>query len=189
MSSEKTFWLIVGLFLFEALWLAFSGRYPMAFDEDFHLGIIKIYAYHLSPFWGSQPVINDTFGAVNRDPSFLYQYIMSFPYRFIQLFTKDQTIIVIFLRIINVALFALSLPIFRRLLQKTGASKQIIHAALLLFILIPVVPLLAAQINYDNLFIPLSALTILLTINFTDQFKAHKPISFNYLLGILSLFL
>src|SRR5665811_2105922 len=159
-ASHKFFWAVVALLVLQAAWIALSGRYPMAFDEDFHLGIIKLYAHHLSPIWSGQPPNYDTFGAVTRDPSYLYQYLMSFPYRLISLFTRDQTIQVLSLRAINIGLFAWGLTLYRRLLLRTGASKAIVHACLLIFVLIPIAPFLAAQINYDNLFLPMVALAL-----------------------------
>ena len=81
----------MALFVLQAAWIALSGRYPMAFDENFHLGIIRLYAHHISPFWSGQPAGANAFGAVARDPSYLYQYLMSFPYRLVSIFTSSQT--------------------------------------------------------------------------------------------------
>src|SRR5665213_3413244 len=141
---------ILALLVVQAAWIALSGRYPMAFDEDFHLGIIRLYAHHLGPFWSGQPANADMFGAVARDPSYLYHFLMSFPYRLISIFTSDQTIQVLILRAINIGLFAGGLALYRRLMLKTGASKALVHICLLVFVLVPIVPFLAAQINYDN---------------------------------------
>jgi len=175
LGSTGFFRIIVALLALQAAWIALSGRYPMAFDEDFHLGIIRLYAHHISPFWSSQPAGADAYGAVARDPSYLYQYLMSFPYRLISLFTGDQTIQVILLRFINIGLFASGLALYRRLLLKTGASRAIIHVCLLFFVLIPIVPLLAAQINYDNMFLPATALALLLTLRFDSYLtKRHR---------------
>lgn len=187
LASEKFFWIIVAALIFQAGWLALTGRYPMAFDEDFHFGIIQLYAHHISPFWSAQPPGADAFGAVTRDPSYLYQYLMSFPYRLIHVFTHDLTIQVLWLRAISIALFASSLGLFRRLLAKTGASRAMIHGCLAVFVLIPVVPLLAAQINYDNLLIPLVALTLLLTIQLSERFGKGKPLDVRLILTLLIL--
>ncbi|MGC1177032.1 MAG: hypothetical protein WA843_03080, partial [Candidatus Saccharimonadales bacterium] len=46
-ASSWFFWGVVGLLVAQAAWIALSGRYPMAFDEDFHLGIIRLYAHHI----------------------------------------------------------------------------------------------------------------------------------------------
>lgn len=183
-GSRSCFVAIMAVFVLEAAWVALSGRYPMAFDENFHLGIIRLYAHHLSPFWQVQPSGADVFGAVFRDPSYLYHYLMSFPYRFISLFTQDQTIQVIWLRFINIALFTASLPLYRRLLLKTGASKTIVQACLAIFILIPIAPLLAAQINYDNLLLPAAALTLLLAVNVSEELRLYKRINLCRLLQL-----
>src|SRR4051812_29328265 len=92
LSRKSFFWAILALFVLQSAWIALSGRYPMAFDEDFHLGIIRLFAHHASPFWSTQPAGADAFGAVARDPSYLYQWLMSFPYRLISAITGDQTI-------------------------------------------------------------------------------------------------
>ncbi|HXE10103.1 MAG TPA: hypothetical protein VN554_01620, partial [Verrucomicrobiae bacterium] len=109
LGSRRFFWVILALFVIQAAWIALSGLYPMAFDEDFHLGIIRLYAHHISPFWAGQPPGADAFGAVARDPSYLYHYLMSFPYRLSGLFTHDQTLQILWLRAINIALFTAGL--------------------------------------------------------------------------------
>ena len=184
-GSQLFFYLILVAFVLQAGWIAISARYPMAFDEDFHLGIIRLYAHHLSPFWHSQPESADMFGAVARDPSYLYQYLMSFPYRLISLFTSDQTIQVLILRAINIGLFSSGVVLYRRLGLKTGASTALVNICTLLFILIPITPLLAAQINYDNLLLPASAITLLLAVNFEAFLAKHKRLNVKILLQLL----
>jgi hypothetical protein len=175
LRSTRFFSFCIGLLVIQAVWIACTGRYPMAFDENFHLGIIQIYAHHLSPFLKSQPPNANAYGAVARDPSYLYQYLMSFPYRLIKLFTHDQTIQVIVLRFINIALFTSGLPLYRRFLAKTGASRSVVNLAILIFVLLPITPLLAAQINYDNLFLPVVAASLLLTVRLIQDLKSqHK---------------
>lgn len=187
LASRRFGWLVLGLLVAQAAWIALSGKYPMAFDEDFHLGIIKLYAHHISPFWSHQPESADMFGAVARDPSYLYQYLMSFPYRFIMLFTHNQSAVVIILRFINIGFFAGGLVLFRKLLLKTGFSRALVGLSLLAFVLLPIVPLLAAQINYDNLLLPLVALALLLTLKVDDILRTEKRLPTGLLLGLLIL--
>jgi hypothetical protein len=187
LAAEPFFWIIVAVLVIQAAWIALSGSYPMAFDENFHFGIIQLYAHHLSPFWGNQPAAANAFGAVGRDPSYLYQYLMSFPYRLISVFTHDQTIMVLILRALNIALLASSLPIFRRLLQKNGASKALVQSCLAIFVLLPVVPLLAAQINYDNMMVPLTALTLLTTVQLNERLAIRKALDVRACLAVLCL--
>ncbi len=174
LSSRRFVYGIFIFFAIEGLWIAFSAVYPMAFDENFHFGLIKIYSHHWLPFLQSQPDGANQFGAVARDPSYLYHWLMSFPYRLVALCTDSQTAQVIVLRLINIALFGLGLMLFRRLLQKVGMTTAFINTALLLFILIPIVPLVAGQINYDNLLMPLVAGTCLLAYNIYQGLVRRK---------------
>lgn len=160
--SDKFFYGVVFLLIIQGVWMALTARYPMAFDENFHFGVIQIYANQWSPFITNTPPDSGAYGELIRTTSYLYHYLMSFPYRFIALFTHDQTIQVILLRFINITLFAGGLIAFRRLLQKLHVSSGIINFSLFILVLVPVVPFLAGQINYDNLIFLLVPLTGLL---------------------------
>ena len=186
LRSRQFFVFIVVLFVFEAVWIALSARYPMAFDEDFHLGIIQIYAHHLSPFFISQPAGADSFGAVARDPSYLYHYLMSFPWRLITALTHDFTVQVIFMRLINISFFAGSLVVFRKVMLKTKLSPALVNIALLFFVLTPLVPQVAAQINYDNLLMPLTAWSLLLTLQFVQHLETKHQIDWRLLIVLFS---
>jgi hypothetical protein len=189
LADRRFFWAVMAVLVLESLWIAFSGLYPMAFDENYHLGIIKIYAHHLNPFLSGQPAGGDEFGALARDPSYLYQYLMSFPYRFISWITDSQAAQVIFLRVINVGLFAWGVVLYRRVMQKTGAGNALINAVLAVFVLLPVVPLLASQINYDNLLLPVSGLTMLTALKLTGVMRQSKKLDFKLLTCLVVLLL
>lgn len=175
LASRRFYRVVLVLFVVESAWIAFSALYPQAFDENFHFGLIQIYSHHWLPFLSGQPLHADAYGAVARDPSYFYQYVMSFPYRFMTLFTHSQAALVIAMRLIDVALFTVGLALFHRLLRRVGLSRSLSNVSLLLFILIPIVPALAAQINYDDLLFPLTAWICLQTFNVIDELKARKP--------------
>lgn len=185
LSRPSFIWVVIGLLGLQAAWIALSGVYPMAFDEEYHLGLIKLFADHLSPFWNAQPAGADAFGAVVRDPSYLYHYGMSFPYRLIRLFTNDLMTQVLLLRAMNIGLFAGGLYVYRRVLLKTGASMALVHGCLLIFVLIPVVPLLAAQINYDNVFFLLVGVSLWLALRFSESLGSKQPADVAALLLLL----
>jgi hypothetical protein len=174
MRSTRFYRLILAIFLIEAVWIAVSAAYPQAFDENYHFGLIKVFSHYWLPFLTNQPPHADAYGAVARTPSFLYHYLMSFPYRLIELFVKKQIIQVIILRLINVGLFVYGITLFRKVLLRVGSSKLLTNLILILFIFIPIVPQLAAQINYDNLLIPLTAAMILLSFRLMDELRAKK---------------
>lgn len=175
LNSQRFFWAVILFFVFEATWIALSAKYPMAFDENFHFGLIKTYTHYWLPFLSNQPAGADAFGAVPRDPSYLYHYVMSFPYRLIAHFVYSQTIQVIILRFINIALFTTGIILFRRLLCRVGMPMKFMNITFALFVLLPFVPLLAGQINYDNLIFPLVAWACLITLTATEEFKVGKP--------------
>jgi len=173
-GSRQFFYGILGFFIFEVIWMIFSALYPMAFDEDFHLGIIRVYADHWLPFLKEQPAGADAFGAVARDPSYLYHYLMSFPYRLIVAVTDNQTYQVIFLRLINLGLAAYSLVLFRKIVQRATKSPALTNVSMFIFVLVPIVPQLAAHINYDNLVMVLMGWVCILVYRIIDEFKAKK---------------
>lgn len=186
-SSRYFFVGIIAFFVFQALWIALSGKYPMAFDEDFHLGIIRLYADHLSPFWATHPAGADSFGAITRDPSYLFHYLMAFPYLLISAFTDSQTIQVLILRLMNIGFFAAGLVVWRKVMLKAGASKAIVHLSLLLLVLVPVVPLLAAQLNYDNLLMLVVAGAMLLTVHVVQELTKYRRVNTQSLLLLAAL--
>ncbi len=153
LAYGKFFYVIIGLFVVQGLWIAFTGRYPMAFDEMYHLGVIKLHAQQLSPFFEQQPIGGDEFGALTRDTSIFYHYIMSFPYRLSHALFQSEFIDVMMIRMCSVGFVAAALVVFRKILGFTKAPPAIIHAAMLFFVLTPLVPFEVAQMNYDNLMI------------------------------------
>lgn len=174
LASRQFFIGVVVFFVFEALWIAFSAAYPMAFDEEVHFGVIQLFSDHLVPFMATQPESADSFGAIIRDPSYLYHYLMSFPYRLLSMFTDNQAAIVIILRLCNIALFAWSLVLFRRVLFRAKTSPALAHTALAIFVLVPIVPQLAAHINYDNLLMVVLAWMCLLVAKILDEIRQRK---------------
>lgn len=175
LNSRHLFIFILVFFVFESGWIALSAAYPQAFDENFHFGLIQVYSHYWFPFLSSQPPNASAYGAVARDPSYLYHYLMSFPYRVIATFYHEQIGQIIMLRFINIGFLTVALVLFRKILRRVGISRSLANVSILLFALIPIAPQLAAQINYDNLLIPLVALVVLLTFDVIDQLRSHKP--------------
>ncbi|MEX0668751.1 MAG: hypothetical protein WD061_03385 [Candidatus Saccharimonadales bacterium] len=189
LSSPTFFWIVIGVFLFQALWLVFSAIYPMAFDEAYHFGVIQIYANQWLPFIAEHPEGADTFATVHRYPSYLFHYLLSFPYRVFALFSDNQVAQIIFLRLINVGFFTYTLILLRKLFVKSGVSPALTHVGLLFFTFIPIVPLLAAHINYDNLLILLIVWILILAVdiikNLQEQIIDTKKL---LILGVVAIF-
>lgn len=175
LQSRTFFKITLVVFLLESAIIAVSAAYPQAFDENFHFGLIRIYSHYWLPFLSSQPPHANAYGAVARDPSYLYHYLMSFPYRIIAHIFHETIGQVIAMRFIDIGLFGAGLILFRRLLLRVGMSGALTNVMLFLFILIPIVPQLAAQVSYDDLMIPLTVWAVLLTFNAIDQLRARRP--------------
>lgn len=184
-GSRWFFWFVIGLFVVEAAWIALSSRFPMAFDEGTHLGMIELYSQQLGPFMQHQPPGPAPFGEIVHNPSYLYYWLMSFPYRWLHGSLDLQTLVV-FLRFINIAFFTGGLLLFRKVLQKTKASAAVIHVTLLFFVLIPTVSLLAGQVNYDNLLFLLLAWNLLLVLQFRELLLRKKICNIGLLLSTLA---
>ena len=185
-SSRGFYRFILVFFIFEAGWIALTAAYPQAFDEQFHFGLIKLYSHYWLPFFSHQPPNANQFGEVARSPSYLYHYLMSFPYRLITLFVKNMAYQIVILRLIDIGLFTWGLVLFKKLLIRTKLSNGVANLIILIFTLIPIVPQLAGQINYDDLLIPLVALTCLLCFNMIDQIK-RSTLKSKTTLGMLML--
>lgn len=186
LASSIFFWLIWIVAIVQASWIALISRYPMAFDEAYHFNLIKLHAKQWGPLFLHQPPGPAPYGALVRDPSYVYHYLLSFPYRFLEFIGVNERSTIIYLRFVSIALFAVGLLLFRKLLYKTKASPAAINASFLFFIMIPTVPLLAGQLNYDNLQFPLMALAILLVVNFAAKLRDNK-VDINLLVSIITI--
>ena len=176
-GSPLFFILTVLLFVFQASWIAISARFPMAFDEAYHLGLIQLHAKQWSPIFLHQPSGPATYGALTRDPSYLYHWLMSLVYRPLSSGGASFMTQIVVMRLINVGLFTVGLVLFWLVLRKTKASESIINLTMLFFTLIPVVTLLAAHLNYDNLLVPCVAGSMLITLHIREQLLEKKRLN------------
>ncbi len=179
-GSNWFFTFIIAFFLFQTIWIALSGIYPMIFDEEYHLGIIDIYSRQISPFISVQPPEAAFHGDITRYGSYLFHYVMSVPYTIITQFTNDLHSIVIVMRLICIAFVVGGLYVFRAFLIRAGVTKGLSHLAIAVFTLIPLVPFAMSQINYDSLAFLLIAIIFYLSIRSIETSK-------NQIIWIISL--
>lgn len=173
--SPRFFYAVVGLLVVQALWIALTARYPQAFDENYHFGLIKLHAEQWLPYFTHQPPGGDVYGAIVREPSYLFHYLLSLPYRVLSAISDSQTYHVLVLRIINIAVFVAGLFVYRKLFDELKVSPGLRNIALMVFVLLPVVPLLAAHINYDNLMFLLSGLLFVYVARYIQFMRGRKP--------------
>lgn len=161
-GSEALFWVLIAVFIGETVYLAIISAFQMAFDEAYHVRLIEFFASHPNPMITAQTDYFDV-GNILHSPSWLYHYLLSFPYRLLGVF-DDQRITIVGLRIINIGIAVTSLLVARDLLGKFGIKT--IHRNLIVGLLMftPVFTLLSAQTNYDNAVILVSFALIWLTV-------------------------
>lgn len=176
LASHWFFYAIIAWFVLGAAWIALSNSFPMLFDENYHLGVIEIYSRQWSPFMTSQPEEAAFYGDITRNPSYLYWYLMSFPYRLFEQLGFGLTEQVIALRFINIAFAATALVFWRRLLLTIKLSPALSHLTILLYTMVPMAPYLAAHINYDNLVMLLVPLLFISAIRLIDTVHVLRAI-------------
>lgn len=165
---------IAGIFIALAGKIAFVRQFPLPYDEYFHVGLIRLYTHHLNPFLGSQPAGGDAYGAVARDPSYLYHYLMSFPMRLFQAAGLNDFGQVIALRSLNIALGLSTLYFMYKLGRRLGLSVWAARLVTLALAVTPVFYDVAAQVNYDNLLVLISVLTVLATLRLREAIQVGK---------------
>ncbi len=140
----------------------------MAFDEYYHFGIIQAYSKVWLPWSVQQPIGPATLGAVTSDGSYLFHYLMSFPYRVITHFTSSQMAQIITLRLIDVVIVLIGLYVYRKLLLRLGMSQAMTQLLIIVIVLLPVTTFLAGQLTYDTLFFTMTGITLLALVKLTD---------------------
>lgn len=186
LRSKRTFWVLFGICGLEAIWIAVSGAYSMAYDEYVHYGVMKIYTHQWSPFFTSQPPGADAFGALARDPSYMYHYLMSFPLRLFGHAFSAFSAQIIFLRLFDVAFFLGGVLLFRKAFKAAQVSNIVSNVALGFFLALPVVPFMAAQVNYDDLLFLLTGASGLLAVTIIRTMQTSKVLPLKALLGFVA---
>ena len=182
--SPLFFYAFLAVFVLSTGWIALASIYPMAFDEEFHYGLIQIYATSWIPFGIEHTSDMAQYGAATADASYLFHYLMSFPYRLLAAFGLQDSAIIITLRFLNIIAVTLALVIFRKAFVEAGIDKAITNFSLLLVTLIPIFPMLAAQINYDNLMLLVFAWCVLCIVRITGVVSRGKPFPLGQLIQL-----
>lgn len=184
--SPWFFYVILGLLVLQAGWIAISAVYPQAFDENFHFGLIQLHAQQKLPYFTHKLPGSSVYGAIARDPSYLYHYLLSLLYRVLIHHTESQTAQIIVLRFVNIGLFVGGLFVFRRLFKEMRLSTGVTNTSLFFLVMLPVTPLLAAQINYDNLIFLLTGLFFIYLLRCQRELRGKDSLVLVDLAGLVA---
>lgn len=187
-AAAASKWLFVGSLIWlalQSLWLILSSNL-LPYDEYYHIGIIEFYSRQWSPLITQQPAEMSLYGDLTRLPAYLYHYLMSFPYRLLDVFTDNQALIIIGLRLLNVAMIIVGIVLFRRLFREAKVSERVINLATLVFVATPIVPLLSAQNNYDNAMFMLTPVVLILAYRLVTKTPELKTLLWLGTVGMLA---
>lgn len=176
-KSDKLFVAILILFAAQAIHVAVTSAYPLAFDEKYHFALVQHYSQHISPIIAHQPPELAVMGDATRLGSYLSHYLLSFILRIAQIFTTDTSTHVVVLRLINIGFVVTSLVLLRKFIVEVTGSKMPANGALALYAILPITSFLAAHINYDNLLFLCFASFLVVGYKLTRQITEKKEIN------------
>jgi hypothetical protein len=157
----------------------------MAFDESYHFALIQFFTHHLNPFISSEPSSSYNLGAIPHNPSIFYHYLLSFPLRLITLFTSNIKTEVILLRLSSLLFAIITIIFIRKILNLLRLPSLISNLVIFVYCLTPIVSVLASQLNYDNLLLPCSTITVYLTIKAVKQIN-KRTIPTGLIIGLIT---
>lgn len=151
-------------FVLGSLWVALFFRTPLLYDEQFHFNATQIFSHQISPVVIHQPPAYDIVGNMTFGSAGIYHYLMSWPLRIVAHFTQNHAVQVVVLRLINIGLAGLGLLFFSKLFADVGIRKRYSNLAVFIYANIPMVTVVAATVNYDNMLLPLTALFLIFSV-------------------------
>jgi hypothetical protein len=140
---------IIGVFALQAAWVAVSARLVM-YDEQYHLAAIKAFSSRWTPFI-RQSTADGPVGDIERYGSYLYHYLLSFPYRAARAMELSDGATLVVLRIVSVLFVSGALAYAWRLFGELGAGPVTANVALAIVAMMPLTVFLAGALSYDNL--------------------------------------
>lgn len=153
LRSEKLPFAVVIIFFAQASYFILSIPFGIPSDEIYHYSFIEYYASR--SFW-TGPIIQEqighfSLGDIQRTPSYLYHYLLSFILRFVTLFSSDRSIQVFCLRMVSVLLGVGTLLVLIAILKRLELSQRILNLVLIASITTGMFVWVFTGINYDSL--------------------------------------
>lgn len=142
-------------------------------DETYHFQLIKLFAER-----GVSPILNNQngyyfLGEVVHTPFTIYHYLLSFPFRIF----GDSSASLFLLRGINILMACASLYVVLLIARSLRLSKLASHLSIFMLANTLMFVFLSSMINYDNLFVLLSLLSIHLVLGLSKKLSINKIMS------------
>jgi hypothetical protein len=178
LQSRKFLYIIIAFFAAQAIFFAAAINYKVPSDEEYHYTFINYYAQRpisAGPIIANQ---NELFnlGDIQRTPSYLYHYVMSFYLRIVQLFTSSIETQVFMLRLLNVSFGVIALLLLVRLARKIGVSDLTTNLTIAWLSMTGMFIWVFAGISYDNLALTIFFLFLIQLVNLKEHLKVQALI-------------
>jgi hypothetical protein len=161
-SSKKFLYVLLAIFLAQAIFFAVDFDYGVPSDEAYHVGIIQIYADR--PLAASPIIAHQTdrfdLGDIQRLPTYLFHYSLSIVMRLTRAFTSNFDVQVLVLRFVNVLFGFLAMLVLVRLFRRLGQAQLTINLLIAWLVVTGMWVWVFAGINYDSLAMLLYFLTL-----------------------------
>lgn len=170
-GSKKFRYIIIAWFVLQVGFMAMTTAKGIAPDEGTHMRTVMLYANDgFDPFIQNQPPDAYQLGAVTRSPSYMYHYLMSFPYRMLpNSWAPDSQLVA--LRLVNVIFSVLGVIVFSRVLGLLTKKGTVQNLTLFMLTNTLMFTFLASSLNYDNLIFLMSSVSLLYFVKLLGRFK------------------
>lgn len=169
-GSPLARWLVLVLFIVQAVVLAFVTRIGTPPDEQNHIKFIEYYANHsVSPIFEKQtPTFN--LGDKTREVDYLYHYTMSLLYRVLPVSAHAKYVVI---RLLTVVLALLAFLVLANVFRRLGFSPAVTTVALLVITNLPMVLMMSSAVNNDVMVWLGAALGLLLMLRLWERPNAR----------------
>lgn len=161
-KSKKFLYVLLGVFLLQATFFAVDMDFGVPSDEAYHVGIIQVYVDRpiaAGPVIAQQ-VDHFELGDIQRFPTYLFHYSLSFVMRATQVFTDSFKAQIVVLRLLNVGFGLLALLVLVRLFRRLGQSQLVVNLVVAWLAVTGMWVWVFSGINYDCLAILLYLITL-----------------------------
>lgn len=175
LEADKTFWIIIGIFLIQAFIFAVSINRGIPPDEDYHVGFIQYYSQQPvmdGPFIDQQTSQSLRLGDIQRAPSYLYHYLLGNIAKIFHVFTSSEAALTYLMRFLNIGLVVLGLVVLRKLFNEIKVKKIHQNLTFIVLALTTMFVGVSAAVNYDNAIFLIVNLFLLELIRFIKRRSA-----------------
>lgn len=178
LASKKFYYFLIALFAIQAVYFSAVINYKVPSDEEYHFTLTQYYAQR--PVTAG-PIIADqssafNLGDIERIPSYLYHYTLSFYLRAVSTVTNNQDTQIFMLRLVNVALGVAALVMLAKIFKRINRSRLTINLTIAWLAMTGMFVWVFAGLSYDNLSILLFFAMLYVLIGMKDKLRLRQSL-------------